>query len=107
MPSATSEPNAMSSPNAQSMPPSRDICWRLASSGASLGCGVKPSGGVLNASPMRWTSSTGIAVECSVSGCASSCAWALGTSRPERCFSSEPAFVASRTSVKTRSSWSQ
>ena len=91
-----SEPNASSSPKAQSMPPSRDIFARRSITGLTRGCGVKPSGTLMNESPIRSMTSRGTAVGTLAGTCCSSSTDGLGEMG---CFSS------SRTSLNTCSSW--
>ncbi len=95
-PSMASEPNASSSAKAQSMPPSRTILARRSSTGLTLGCGVKPSGRLTCASPIRSSTSRDTAV---TSFCGTCCSVSTEGLALAGCFSS------SRTSLKTCSSW--
>ena len=63
----SSEPNAIVSPIAQSIASSSTIWARRCSSGASRGCGVKPSGRLIWVSTTRLIASSVVAV--GVSSC--------------------------------------
>ncbi len=78
------------------MLPSRDILWRRSSTGLTRGCGLKFSGSVTNASPMRSMTSRSTAV----GTCAGTC-WRFSTDGLGAigCFSS------SLTSLNTCSNW--
>ena len=76
-PSMRREPKASSSPKPQSMWPSWAILLRLSNSAMIFLCGVKPSGGVVWARPMRWRISGETAVVQPTIVPASSC-WEAG-----------------------------
>ena len=103
LPSSSSDPKANSSPIAQSMPPSDAIAARRCSSGISLGCTVKPSGSATKASAICLTTSRGTAVGRAAAPTDVLCS--AGGSMPSPVPSSAEEAIASRVSLKTRSSW--